>query len=572
MFRRLNGDFGEYSFSLKVIAFLIIIGFIISIIVEIQKNTGSSNNIDLFFNYFIVILIFAICFGFIFKINKSYEEKNKIIEETTPYQFLVFYKEFKKYAMIFLLYFLFIWGLYIFNPFDIMTKYGGPLPTFIFLFIGFVILVMIFGLGWFTDPKNRTSYEKFKADYDGNIFLFYRFFVILPCLGIICGLLYWIIKVLGFLDEDNDKTSKHYIISTIVNILILIGMFAIIYKAIIASGIDWDIPLLSLIFNIIFYIPCLLINLIEFIVGFFRQSDSTGTGTTASDSILSAFKPVFGPTTKNDLILLGISTSLCGLYLLMNYVIIPYSNKKYYKQGGTQLINKPISTNVLTNITTYQLLNGSEKIDYKYAFSFWFYIDSFTNSTNTSYLNSVPIFSFGDNPLISYYAPTNSLMITTIQPSTDDAINSVQTQETTIKKENIELWNSIQSKIKSGIDYIKTLPIGNEYDEKGNRIIYKKSGILLQKWNNIVINYNGGTLDVFYNGELVKSSIEVVPKILFNMPISVGSNNGIGGSVANLLYFKEPLDILTINRLYISLKNKNPPSIAHIDKTLIPLP
>ena len=56
------------------------------------------------------------------------------------------------------------------------------------------------------------------------------------------------------------------------------------------------------------------------------------------------------------------------------------------------------------------------------------------------------------------------------------------------------------------------------------------------------------------------------------MPISVGSNNGIGGSVANLLYFKEPLDILTINRLYISLKNKNPPSIAHIDKTLIPLP
>ena len=362
-------------------------------------------------------------------------------------------------------------------------------------------------------------------------------------------------------------------------------MFTIIYKTLSKTGF-LDRPIIRLILNTILYIPCLLVNLIDYIASFFRKYPGTSgvpgvpgipvdpgiPGAPGSPGIPGSTGSSMFTTSQNDLKMLGFSIGICGLYLLMNYIIIPYSAKKYYKQGGQQLINQPVRTDILTNVATYQSLNNSDKFNYKYALSFWFYIDSVSPSANASYQKMVSILSYGENPSIKYYAPDNTLIITTKQTTdNEDIVGSIQNLETNIKAENIEKWNSIQSKIKSGIEYVKTLPIGNDADENGNRIIYKKSNILLQKWNNIVLNYNGGTLDVFYNGELVKSAIEVVPKLNYDM-LTVGSENGLIGNVANLLYFNYPIDILTVNNLYVSLKDKNPPSISHINQTLIPLP
>jgi hypothetical protein len=113
----------------------------------------------------------------------------------------------------------------------------------------------------------------------------------------------------------------------------------------------------------------------------------------------------------------------------------------------------------------------------------------------------------------------------------------------------------------------KYKPIG-DLDEFGNRIIYIKKNVLLQKWNNIIINYNGGTLDIFYNGELVKSAQEVVPYTQFDN-LTVGSENGIRGGICNVNYFNKNLNIQQINVLYNFVKDKTPPVYKNSEETIV---
>jgi len=558
-------------------AFTLVAAIIIGLCFGIITMLGSDkNNLGLLINYIVVLLLLI---GSVFVFKKTSAKDAKILDQM-PKHTQQFYDDKKKYTMMFALYIILMIGLYIYNPGEIMTKYGG-VTIFLTIFIGMILMIVIKIYDfYFTDPKKSAE---LKGNFENvpNILSFLKGFYILFGLCLSALFFYWVINALGLLDQDDDKSTKGTIIKTIVNIVFLIGMFTVLYKLVNAGGYFSNSPLFRLIFNTILYIPCLLVVIVDFIADLFNNKPATAAAATAvtaattlhgaTTATKSSSPIIFGDTTKNDLIFLGISVSVCGLYLLFNYVIIPFGMTKYYKQGGKQLINHPISIDVLTNVATYQHLNGSDKISYKYALSFWFYIDSFPPSTGSAYLKTVPILSYGDNPSIKYHGPSNSIIITVKQKSEDaDIVSSIQKLETNIKKENIEKWNSIQDKIQSGIEKIKALPIGNEEDANGNRIIYKRSDILLQKWNNIVLNYNGGTLDVFYNGELVKSAIEVVPKINYDM-LTIGTENGINGHVANLMYFDHPLNYLTVNRLYTMLKDKNPPSISTIDETLIPI-
>jgi hypothetical protein len=100
-----------------------------------------------------------------------------------------------------------------------------------------------------------------------------------------------------------------------------------------------------------------------------------------------------------------------------------------------------------------------------------------------------------------------------------------------------------------------------DFDENGNRILYVNHNVLLQKWNNIIINYNGGILDIFLNNELVKSDIGVVPYYTLDN-LTIGENNGLNGSICNVVYFSHPLNTTNMYILYNMVKDKTPPVLS----------
>jgi hypothetical protein len=221
----------------------------------------------------------------------------------------------------------------------------------------------------------------------------------------------------------------------------------------------------------------------------------------------------------------SIITLIGTITIITLYFIIPFMIQKINVQGGNQLIKYPIYTNVVNNISSYEKLNGGNSFKYQYGISFWVFIHSFPPSTNSQYNKFTSLINYGNKPNILYNPSLNTLMVTIEQKGLKDLNNIVL-----------------------------------DFDDNGNRIIYKHPDILLQKWNNIVINYSNGTLDVFFNGKLVKSSIEVVPYMTLDNLV-VGSENGISGGICNLVYFKKPLNAINISYLYNIVKDKTPPII-----------
>jgi hypothetical protein len=238
--------------------------------------------------------------------------------------------------------------------------------------------------------------------------------------------------------------------------------------------------------------------------------------------------------------------SLSSLIALISVILVfggyfvgPIIYNKYSISGGKVLLSGPSNLNEQNTLATYEELNGpvpeteptkydggaSRTFNYNYGLSFWVYIDSSAPNTNPSYSKYTSILNYGGKPNVLYKASTNTLVITF-----DDS---------TIEQDQ-------------DIDDI------NETNDYGRRIVYKNENFALQRWNHFVINYSGRYLDVFLNGELVKSNIKVVPHMNLDSLVS-GSENGIYGGLCNIVYYNKPLTITKIYYIYSTLKDKTPP-------------
>jgi hypothetical protein len=554
-----NSIFSNFSqaneswFLPAIIVVLVLIGlagiFSMLAISGFFSDKPPENNTSVIFN-FVLMIVFLITVVMIY--NKG-KKKDDVILEAFPQTLQDLFALRTKYTFMFFLFVLVIILLYFVNPHGIITNYGGPV-LFFSLFVGMILLILITVYQYYL--ANPSKGNLFKGEQGFTSYLLKGIYI-LGALAISGGLIYAALKMMGVFDQDasNPESWGHIIF----NLLLFCAMLGIIYKLANAGGFLDKNPYYRLVLNIILYIPCLLVIALNYVISLFNGSNKSGI-----PNINTQPKPF-------EYKMLVLSLVLLAGYFTWVFLGKPFIRTKYLKQGGQQLVNQPIQTDVLTNIASFQSLSGTETFNYQYAISFWFYLDSFSPSTNSSYLKVVPILSFGENPAIKYSSANNTLYITVKQQSEGtNVIDYVHKKETEIKQDTSEKWKSVQEKITEAIEKVKEIPFGNDIDAEGNRIIYKQPDVLLQKWNHIVLNYNGGTLDVFYNGKLVKSAIEVVPYMKMDM-LTVGTENGISGNVANLIYFKNPLDILTINTLYTSLKDKNPPSIPDNKEQLIPL-
>lgn len=508
--------FSRFSFS-KTKGFMAIMCLLISgiaivgvysvlSVAGILSNNPPENNISALIN-FIIMLVFIGIISFIYTRYKT--KDSKVLQGMSTVAQEMF-NERTKYTVIFIGYCIFLSMLYMFNPYGIMTNYIGPI-MFVSLFTGMVLV------GSIMNYNLRLSDQALQTNNLGFIGFFVRGFFILSTLLVAMGLIYYTFKTIGMFNQDASATTWA---TGILNFIILLGMLGIIYKLINAGGFLDKNPYYRLMLNVIFYIPCLLVYIVNYTASILGFSSHPS--------------PLFEKPKPFEIKMLVFSILLFIGYFGVKQFII----QKYLKQGGTQLLNNPVSTTKLTNINAFEIIG--DKHHYQYAISFWTYIDSFPPG-GVSQL--VPIFSYGGNPTVKYDSFVNTLYVTVNSTEDDD-----KTTTGTIPENKLT------------IEDVKLLKFKKELDGNGDRILYKMKDVKLQKWNNIVLNYNGGTLDIFYNGQLVKSAIEVVPYMKFNM-IDIGSENGISGNIANVMYFNQPLDILTVNTLYTSLKDISPPTI-----------
>ena len=191
-------------------------------------------------------------------------------------------------------------------------------------------------------------------------------------------------------------------------------------------------------------------------------------------------------------------------------------------EKGLILLNEPIYFRQKKHLAKSKAFKEIrvETHKYNYSVSCWFYIHAQPPNFKKSYNNFTEILNYNFEPVIGYDSKKNVLII---------------------KSKRAKAPPTSKSK-----NYLET--------------VFFKDKFRLQKWHNVVVNYVGGTVDVFLDGELAGSEERIVPYKTFNA-MTVGQDNGISGGICNVIYYPSYISKAKIKSNYGFLKNKNPPII-----------
>jgi hypothetical protein len=459
----------------------------------------------------------------------------------------------------FIQYMIFIALIYYYNPLNIKTKYPA-FSKLLVLIIAFVYVILFF-------------FIKLKVDSNEDIDLINptESTIIFQFLSTIVFFILFMISIKGIIWLFIN-TSLVKIFNNLMKVFIVSGVLGIVYlfmrKTINKARDAQGKSVLKLILKIIMFLPCLLVDLVEYV------------------------KYEFNITTKPVWILVGVEAALVGLWF-----IIPYLFDKLINSNGIKLLKEPVNLNIENVISNFKMSdnpndslinldevlsnkknskikeeieqqnntldNASTKSDnkpklykielfnwiygkfktltsikvdfkvhpqytdytdkrfaYKYSLSGWFYINPQPPNTNSSYATYTNILNYGKKINLEYNGKLNSLRVMGSIASTKE----------------------------------------NDSDNNESVEIYKTTDIMYQKWNNIVINYDEGHIDVFLNGALVGTMYGAVPYMSFDT-IVTGSANGIMGGICNVNYYTEILSEENIKTTYRALRIKEQPYI-----------
>lgn len=322
-------------------------------------------------------------------------------------------------------------------------------------------------------------------------------FLYLGLFGIVvCVLIYFLTSHLS-----ETITGLLNALGYITFILIIVIGLAIFYYMF-ANYLKRQVGVLGFIIRFIFYIPCL--------VG----------------DILSYIKEQFKITPNIVFIMFFIE-----VILLIIYCSTPAITDYILKKNATILMMDPIflaNSKVVATSETFILATDKsrsaiENITYRdsnYSVSFWVYINP-SSSANLGYVKESEIFNYaGGKPRMTFVC---------------DGINHVNTA---------------------------TIYLSNNGNENAK---FENIAMPMQKWNYVVFNYYNNTADFLLNGVLTRSMQFTDNNMPLSGSdtdtISVGEKNGIIGAICNVNYYRMPLPLRQITDNYNLLMSYNPPVI-----------
>jgi len=313
---------------------------------------------------------------------------------------------------------------------------------------------------------------------------------------------------------NNSSTYASRLYTSIVNkvivfliFLIIIVTLALSYK-LFANRLRNQPGFAGFIIDLIFLIPCLFSDFLEFILRQFKMTSNT---------VFVLF--------------------IIEILLIIGYLTIPSAINATLTKNSVPLLADSVFLMTPQTLTTELLptsqIDEKTSPNAKYSISMWVYLNQQLHNVDTPTQN---IFSYGS--------------------------------DTYGVKPRLAYSNSSSNRTRKDIYQITFSGFSDPSlnpDGEDNTLLLELTG---QKWNNFVFNYDGANTVVYVNGEMVRifkyDSHHPYPTFDSSDVINIGDTNGLDGAICNIVYYNHTLSDTQIRMMYKMLSVHNPPVLSSV--------